>query len=252
MQRKIVAVVQARMGSARLPGKALTPLAGTPALEHVLRRTMQASTVGDVVLATTTSGADDVLCAIAHRLRVNVFRGDAKDVLARVVGAARSADADVVVRITADNPMVDPGIIDTVTQAFVKSGAEYASNTIPPTWPKGLDVEVVSLEALQVSAKEARAKDAREHVTLYIKATAGRFKLVNVVAPTEHAWPDLRLTLDTADDLKFISAIFDAFHWQAGFPPAAAVIEWVRSHPHARRLCASGHENRLDTAEETK
>src|SRR5688500_8743591 len=146
---KVVAVVQARAGSTRLPGKVLMELAGRPMLAQILRRVAAASRVDEVVLATSDLERDDPVAAVAEAEGVAVFRGSEEDVLARFVGAARSADADVVMRITGDCPLIAPEVIDAVVARLVDEGADYASNVLRRTFPKGLDAEALTMDALE-------------------------------------------------------------------------------------------------------
>jgi len=225
----VVAVVQARAGSRRLPGKALADLAGRPLLWHVLTRARLIRGVDAVVLATTRAGADDALVELADALDVGAFRGAEDDVLDRVHRAARDDDADVVVRLTGDCPLLDPDVSSAVLARFLRprllgGGAarpDYASNVHPRrTWPDGLDTEVVSIEALAVAHVEATDAWDREHVTSYIRT--GMFNRVNVTAVDRLGAEALRWTVDAPEDLAHVRALVAACGPEARFPALLA------------------------------
>ncbi|MFW6175182.1 MAG: cytidylyltransferase domain-containing protein [Acidobacteriota bacterium] len=201
-----VAIVQARMGSTRLPGKVLAEIEGRPMLSRVLGRLGRARTLDAVVVATSTEPGDDPVAELGRELRVPVFRGSEEDVLDRYAGAARQLAADAVVRVTADCPLIDPQVVDRVVQRFRESGADYASNTLKRTYPQGLDVEVFRREALEQAAREAREPWERAHVTPYLYHHPERFALVSVTHDRDlsrHRW-----TVDTREDLKLVRALY--------------------------------------------
>jgi spore coat polysaccharide biosynthesis protein SpsF len=213
---KVVAIIQARMGSSRLPGKVLLDLAGRPMLQRVFERTRLASELHDVVVATTTLADDDAVAAMCRTRGWPCFRGSAADVLDRYYQAARAHQADVVVRITADCPLLDPAIVDRAVQMFraAQPRVHYATTD---GHPRGLDVEVVRMDALEQAWREAETGPEREHVTLHIYRNPGKFTLLNV------SWPDKldhwRWTVDTMEDLTLVRFIFEHFgeshfHWR--------------------------------------
>ena len=210
MAPRVLAIVQARFGSTRLPGKALLPIAGPPMLAHVLARTLAVPGVHQVVLATTVSPEDDGLEQVAASLGVSTVRGSVDDVLDRFHSALRAHPADAIVRITADCPLLDPDISGLVVADYVahREDSDYVSNVEPPTYPDGLDTEVVSAAALDRAWREARLPSDREHVTTYIRTRRNGFRLRNV----EHLGADLsghRWTVDEPRDLEFVRAIYD-------------------------------------------
>jgi glutamate-1-semialdehyde aminotransferase/spore coat polysaccharide biosynthesis protein SpsF (cytidylyltransferase family) len=213
LRRRVVAVVQARMGSSRLPGKVLMPLAGTPALEFMLRRVRRARTVEAVVLATSTAPADDQVAALGERVGVAVHRGSEADVLDRVHRSAVDlglGPGDVVVRLTGDCPFASPEVIDAVVGALLDdAGLAYVSNVSPPTFPDGLDCEALTFEALEVAWREAGEPHQREHVTPFVRERPDRFPARNV-----RSWlgerPPHRLTLDEPDDHRLLDEIAHA------------------------------------------
>lgn len=202
----VVAVVQARMGSTRLPGKVLADLNGQPLLRRLLARLDEASSVDDIILATSTSSKDDELATVAQGWGVRVARGSEDDVLSRFSDAIAREDADVVVRITADCPFVDPDIVDSCVQFLTEERLDYVSSAVPPTLPDGLDVEVIRRGALLRAATEAKAAYEREHVTPYLRAGSSAFRTGSLQNASDLS--ALRWTVDTASDLAFARAVF--------------------------------------------
>lgn len=205
---KTVAIVQARLGSTRFPGKVLRPLAGRPLIEVLLTRLSRAKQVDEIVLATSSEFRDDPLAAHAQKLGFAVFRGSEDDVLDRYHGAAQWCDADVVVRITGDCPLVDPALVDSVLSAFKSSNVDYASNADPPTYPDGLDVEVFTFQALQSTWQRARRPSEREHVTVYMRES-GQFRVLAVRNDVDLS--GARLTVDEPPDLEVVAAVLEKF-----------------------------------------
>jgi spore coat polysaccharide biosynthesis protein SpsF len=208
VKHNTVAVIQARMGSTRFPGKVLADLCGRPVLAHVIERVSRAATVDSVVVATTTDPGDDAVVALAEELNIKVSRGPVNDVLTRFLVAAREHSADVVVRITADCPLIDPAILDTVVCARAEVDADYASNVKPPTYPEGYDVEAVTLECLKRLDVEAVTDWEREHVTARIRERPDEFRTVNVA--NDRDLSPIRLTVDVVEDLVRVTRILTA------------------------------------------
>jgi spore coat polysaccharide biosynthesis protein SpsF len=206
---KVVAIIQARMGSTRLPGKVLKDLAGDTVLARVVNRTRRAKLVHQVLVATSALSADDAIVRECERLRVDCFRGDEADVLDRYYRAALQSSADVIVRITADCPLIDPELIDNVISAFFEQRADYATNALTVTYPPGLDVEVLGQGALANAKNCAVEFYQRTHVTPFIYENPGQFKIVSVNAQTDYS--RYRWTLDTVEDLEMIRAIYEHF-----------------------------------------
>ncbi|MHB8510977.1 MAG: cytidylyltransferase domain-containing protein [Actinomycetota bacterium] len=229
---RCISIVQARMGSTRFPGKSLEDLNGAPLLLRVLERIARASRIDDLWVATTLEQQDDELAQAASETGYNVFRGSTDDVLDRYVQAARSARADLVVRNTADEPFVDPLLIDECIQAL--SGADYMSNNLVPTYPEGVDTEVVSIEALEIAWREATRASDREHVTPFIWRQPDRFRLASVEVQPLH--PDWRLTVDYPQDLEFARACYERL--PDGFV-LNDVVELLEMHPELLALCPS-------------
>lgn len=201
-----VAVVQARMGSSRLPGKVLADLGGRPVLALLLARLGRAH-VDEIVVATSDLPGDDPVADLARSMAFPVVRGSEADVLGRFLLAVDQHPSDRVVRITADCPLVDPVIVDSALGLHRRTAADYTSNTLERTFPDGLDVEVVRVEALRIAAAEATAPDEREHVTPFVYHRPQRFALASLEAGEQLGHE--RWTLDTADDLDRLRTIVD-------------------------------------------
>lgn len=215
MKQRAVAIIQARMGSERLPGKVLLPLDCEHVLSHVACRTGAAETIDEVVIATSTKIGDDAIEQFGAEHAFPVYRGSEADVQRRLFDAATEYDADTVVRITADCPLIDPDTIDTIVSKVRDGTTEYASNTIRRTFPRGLDVEAFSYESFERVVSAASTQNEREHVTPYYRENPDEFDLTNVSSHevfTDEQYidrTDLRLTLDEAADYLLLSRIYD-------------------------------------------
>jgi len=230
---RVVAIVQARLGSTRLPGKVLLPLGAYPVLGHVMRRVARAASVDRVVLATTTHPADDPLIDLADREGWSVVRGSVEDVLDRYMTAARAHDADLVVRITSDCPLIDPEVVDEVVAASLDEAWDFTANTIEPrTYPRGLDTEVISRTALARAWAEDEEPAWREHVTPYLYRHPDRFRCRAVRSPTDHSAQ--RWVVDTSADYDLLQRIVGALDRDdASWREVLAVVE---AHPEWRDL----------------
>lgn len=230
---KIVATVEARMTSTRLPGKVLLPAAGKPLLAHLVERLKRVTSVHEIVIATTTNDSDYPLVELARSLEVSCFRGSEDDVLGRVLGAARTSQADIIVEITGDCPAIDPAIIQHCIDVYHASGADYVSNVLVPTYPWGMDTQVFATDVLaQADAATKGDAAAREHVSLYIYEHPERYKLVNVAAPTELVWPEIHIELDTPEDYEVIRAIFENLFPKNPQFSLADMISFLRDNAH--------------------
>jgi spore coat polysaccharide biosynthesis protein SpsF len=205
---RTVAIVQARMGSRRLPGKVFALLGGSPVLWHVTTRVAHARTVEQVVVATSDQPGDDPIAGWCAAEGVTCVRGPEADVLARYEMAAKATSANVVVRVTADCPLLSPAVLDLVVDARAASGADYASNTLTRGFPRGLDVECLTRAALDAAAAEALDPEEREHVTPFVYNRPERFRLSSVAVPEDWSW--LRWTLDTPADLQVLESFIAA------------------------------------------
>ena len=228
----IIAIIQGRMSSSRLPGKVLADIGGQPMLARVVTRARRARTLDQVIVATTTDPSDDPIAEFCKLRGFPCFRGDLYDVLDRYYLAAKLFGAGVIVRITADCPVIDPGEIDRTINAFLQAGVDFAANRLPPplkrTTPIGLDTEVCSFGALERAWHEATAKHEREHVMPYFYDEPGRFKtlLVDMQPDSGH----LRWTVDTPEDLAVMQQIYAAFQNDDGFD-LAQLLAMSTDHP---------------------
>lgn len=207
MIQKIVAITQARMTSTRLPGKVMLPLGDSPVLMHVVRRLRQIQSVDQVVVATTNDEDDDTIVSFCEENKIDYFRGDTHDVLARYYRAAKFFKAHIVVRVTSDCPLVDPCVAEKVIQLFIEKKAAYSANNLIRRYPHGLDVEVMSMEALEAAFMEASTPLQREHVTPFIRENPDRFSIVYERA--EENWYTLRVTLDEIEDYQLLKRIIE-------------------------------------------
>jgi len=203
---KVVAIIQARMGSTRLPGKVLKDLEGETVLARVVTRLQRTRLIDEVLVATTDLAPDDAIVAECRKCSVAVSRGDQDDVLDRYFRAAQLAKADVVVRVTSDCPLIDPEVTDKTVAAFLESKPDYASNVMVRSYPRGLDTEVMTARALGRAWQEARKRYEREHVTPYIFEHPAEFKLLSVTGEEDHS--SHRWTVDTPEDLEFVQAVY--------------------------------------------
>lgn len=228
-----VAIIQARMNSSRLPGKVLKEILGKPMLMWVVERTARSQLVQTVAVATTTHASDDPIEALCRERGIPCWRGSQFDVLDRYYQAARLMQADVIVRLTGDCPLIDPQVIDRTVQAFFQQGVDFAANRLPPPWkrtyPIGLDVEVCSFAALERAWHEARQPYEREHVMPYLYDEPGRFRtfLVN----TEPDYGHLRWTVDTPEDLEFVRQVVEKLDGQDHFS-WLDVLALLQQYPH--------------------
>lgn len=235
----IIAIVQARMDSTRLPGKVMKDIGGTSMLARVVSRLARSELIDLILVATTTKRSDDPIVAEVDRLKVPVFRGDEEDVLDRYYQAALAHAADAVVRITSDCPLIEPEEVDRVIREFLSEGPDYASNSLERTYPRGLDAEVFSMEALTRTWEEATESYQRVHVTPYIYQNPDCFKLLLVKCDVDYS--HYRWTVDTQEDLDFVRAVYtrfgndDSFTWKALLSLLAKEPELAEINSHIRQ-----------------
>lgn len=229
--QKIVATVEARMTSSRLPGKVLLEAAGRPMLGHLVDRLRAVPAIEAICIATTVNATDDRIEKFATEAGVACFRGSEEDVLARVLGAARSVAGEILVEITGDCPVIDPAVVSRVIQAYLESDCEYASNVGARTWPDGMDTQVFGVDLL--ARVEARTSDPldREHVSLFIRSRSDEFSAVNVPAPAACDWPELGLTLDERADYELLRRVIEHFHPEEPCFTCEQVVALLRERP---------------------
>lgn len=209
---KIAAIVQARMGSNRLPGKVLKPLGGVPMLWHTFQRLKRVSEIDEIILATSVLEQDDPLAEFAKEERIPVFRGSEEDVLERYYLAAGAFGADIIIRITGDCPFIDPEITKKTIRSFLDNDVDYSSNILDRTFPRGTDTEVLSYKALKKAYIEGIAREDREHVTYFIRKHPESFKLNGVKSEKDLSY--IRHCVDVKEDYLFVCALFSALAGQ--------------------------------------
>ena len=233
---KILATIEARMTSSRLPGKVLLPVLGQPLLHHLVTRLKAVPSLDEIVLATTFNATDDVLEAFAKDEGIGCFRGSEDDVLVRVIGAAESVNADIVVEITGDCPIIDPQIVEQTIRMFMAHDMAYASNSIIKSYPDGMETQVFRLETLKQSAAMTSDPLDHEHVTLHICNHPELFSRVHLVAPPELHWRGLGLTLDEPADYELLKKIIEHFGKANPLFSCLDVIRLLREHPDWRSI----------------
>ena len=208
------AILQVRMNSSRLPGKALLPVLGRPLLAYNIERIQQAQAIDRVVVATSSAPADDVIAAHCATWGTPVFRGSQDDVLDRIYRCARHFGMEVFAKLTADNPLIDPGVIDVVVAAFHAGPApfDYFSNNHPPTWPDGQEVEIIRTAALECAWRESREAFQREHVTVLLWDQPERFRVGNLALGDDALYRRHRWTMDFPEDYELVRRVFEALY----------------------------------------
>ena len=247
---KIVAIIQARMGSSRLPGKVLKHLSGRTVLEHVIHRVKAVSGINETVVATTTLRNDEPIMALAEDCDVRCFRGSESDVLSRYFHAASEARAEAVIRITSDCPLLDPSVVSAMLEHFLErvrsvDSVDYLSNTLTRTYPRGLDAEIFTFEALAEAHREASKPYEREHVTPFLYQHPERFRLAQWLHERDlssHRW-----TLDTPEDWALISQIYEELDSNGGIFSTASVLELLAAKPELLQLNAHVEQKKLES-----
>ncbi|OGH64491.1 MAG: hypothetical protein A2821_03145 [Candidatus Magasanikbacteria bacterium RIFCSPHIGHO2_01_FULL_41_23] len=229
--QKIVATIEARMTSSRLPGKVMLPLAGKPSTERLIERLKRSAYIDEIIIATTVNVADDILEELANCLRVKCFRGSEEDVLGRVLAAAEANKAEIIVEVTGDCPLVDHRLIDRGIEEFFNRKIDYASNIIPVTFPIGFDVQVFPTKVLAEVARLTTDPVDRVHVSYYIYNHPEQYRLYNWSAEGEYYWPELRVTLDEKADYELLKIIFERLLPINEDFTALEVIKFLRANP---------------------
>lgn len=233
---KIVAIIEARMGSSRLPGKVLLPAMGRPLLAHLTSRLKAVPSIDEIVLATTVNMADDALVDFAEKDGIKVFRGSEEDVMSRVIGAAESAQADVVVEITGDCPIIDPDLVEQTIRVFKRNNAAYCANSFISSYPDGMDTQVMTLGALKKSFTMTDDPLDREHVSRHIVNNPQLFPHVYLIAPPSLHWPGLGLTLDEPADYELIRTLIENLGKDNPLFGCGDVIRFLRANPQVLKI----------------
>jgi spore coat polysaccharide biosynthesis protein SpsF len=228
---KVVAIIQARMGSTRLPGKILREVFGKSLLEYQIERVRRAKLIDQIVIATTTKEIDDEIVNVADELTIPYYRGSEDNVLERYYHTAHKYEADVVVRLTSDCPIIDPKVIDKIISCFIEGERyyDYVSNTIERTYPRGMDTEVFTFKALEEAYELGKENIYKEHVTTYIHKNSDRFSILNVKYEKDqsrHRW-----TVDTSEDLELIERIIKELYTLNPFFSLEDVLNLFEKYP---------------------
>lgn len=238
----VLAILQARVSSSRLPKKVLTPILGEPMLARQIERLQLATTLDQLVVATSDHASDDPIAELCVRLDLACYRGNLDDVLARFTGAYTVfGPAAHVVRLTGDCPLADPAVIDRVVSHHINSGTDYTANAIQPTWPDGLDVEVMRAEVLLRAFTEARLPSEREHVTPYIHKHPELFRIEHVKG--ERDLSSLRWTVDEPADLALITEVYAALYPLNPAFTTFDVLELLKRRPELAQINTNIHRN---------
>ncbi|MCW2249529.1 spore coat polysaccharide biosynthesis protein SpsF [Azospirillum fermentarium] len=235
---RFCAIIEARMTSTRLPGKVLLPAVGKPMLELMVERLRRVPSLAGIVIATTVNATDDPVEALARRLGVDCYRGSEEDVLTRVLEASRAHEVDVIVEITGDCPLIDPGVVEDVIARYRESGVDYVSNFLEGRrYPLGMETQAFATTILEDVARRSDDPVDHEHVSLFIYRNPQLYSLADCPPRPALADPGLRLTLDTVEDYTLISAVFEALYPAAG--PAftlADILRFLDGRPDLRAV----------------
>ena len=235
--KKTLAIIQARMNSSRLPGKVLMPINGRPMLDYMIKRVSSASEIDDFVIATSIESSDNPVEEYCIENNVNVFRGNLDDVLDRFYQASKSIEAEIIIRLTGDCPLVDPKILNTMVGIFKKNNYDYIANTAPPegiTFPEGMDVEIFSKAALEKAWKEAKKPSEREHVTFYFWKNPELFSTFR--HDLKEDLSNYRLTVDYPEDFELVLHIIEKFSDQLDHADLKQILKFLEDNPELSDL----------------
>lgn len=238
MNPKIVAIIQARQGSTRLPGKVMMEVFGKPLIGHLIERVARAKYIQEIVIATTLLPIDDVIGSYCQKNRVSCFRGSEGDVLGRYFEAAKMSGADAIVRITGDCPLMDPEVVDEVVERYLEAypKIDYAANILQRTYPRGMDVEVFSYKVLTNLAETVNSAVEREHVTLHITHNPQLFSRISVVNSDDQS--HYRLTVDTKEDFELVKKLIEALYPAESNFTLKRIVEMLNQHPDWEKINA--------------
>jgi spore coat polysaccharide biosynthesis protein SpsF len=234
-EENIVAIIQARMGSTRLPNKTLELIEGKPLLQHVIERIKECKNINKIVIATTKEPNDDQIEIFAKQNNISIFRGNTENVLERYYKAAKEYNASTIVRITADDPFKDPEIIDNIIEQIKKDKTlDYVSNTIKPTFPEGIDTEVLTFKALEKSWKDAHSEFEKEHVTQHIIKNPQKFNIINVLNNEDIS--KLRWTIDFQEDLDFTREVYKRLYHHNKIFKMRDILQLLEREPYLKEI----------------
>lgn len=227
---KVVAIIQARMGSTRLPGKVLQKVLGKPLLEYQIERVKSAKNIDEIVIATTKCPSDQEIVDFCESASISYFRGSENDVLSRYYEASKMYNADIIVRISSDCPLIDPRIIDLVVEEYLQNtNVDYVSNSLERTFPIGMDTEVFSFSLLEEINNLANSATHREHVTSYIYDASNHYRIKQVKQVSDNSY--IRLTVDTPEDLKLVTQILNILYKENQFFSLEEILRVLKDNP---------------------
>lgn len=234
---RVVASIEARMGSSRLPRKMVADIAGRPTLARVIDRLKETQTVDEIVLATTASPEDETLVRIADAEGITASKGSEDDVLGRVVNAHRMMNSEVVVQVCGDCPLLDPDIVDQAVELYRANECDLIAAGVKRSFPQGTEAQVCSLKALVAIAATTSDSACREHVTLYFHKHSQRYRIIHLMAPAALQRPEQRLQLDYAEDLELIRTVYAALEPKFGHKfRTADILAFLDCHPEVAHL----------------
>lgn len=234
--KKVVATIEARMTSSRLPGKVLKKFCGIPDLQHIIERLRRSKYIDDIVVATTTNDTDNPVVELCNKIKCHYFRGSEDDVLLRVLDAAKSVNADIIVEITGDCPLVDWRHADYLIEQLFERKCDYVSNCMERTFSDGFDTQVFPVSVLDEVNRITQSALDHEHVSLYIYRHPEKYKLWNWHAPEHLNHPELEVTLDTIEDYNCICKIFDALYPKEKDFTCEMVMQFLLEHPEIAEI----------------
>lgn len=242
---KVVCIVQARVGSTRLPRKVLKKICEKTVLEHDIDRLRRIKNIDEIIIATTTLEKDNAIIEECERLKVKYFRGAEEDVLSRYYYAAKENNADVVVRVTSDCPLIDSEVSENIIQFYLdnKDEYDYVSNTIERTYPRGLDTEVVSFSVLRKTFIEAKKDYEREHVTPYIYQNMDKFRIEQYKNDTDYS--EYRWTLDTKEDFQVIKKIYEGLYKGNKMFDLNNILKFISENPYIAKINENIEQKKL-------
>lgn len=230
---KILGIIQARMNSTRLPGKVMLEISGKPLLDHIITR-CSISNIHEIVVATTTNTSDDIIEIYCNSKNILIYRGEEENVLKRFYDCAKKTTCDIIVRITSDDPFKDPDIINIAIKKLVENDFDYVSNTIQPTYPEGIDIEVFTFNALEKAFQNATLDSEKEHVTPYIWKNTKLFKTYNFKCKEDLS--KLRWTIDNNKDIEFAREIYKELYLKKPIFLLNDILKLINEKPNLKDI----------------
>ncbi|EHJ01502.1 acylneuraminate cytidylyltransferase [Clostridium sp. DL-VIII] len=238
---KICATIEARMTSSRLPGKVIMEFCGKPNLQHIVERLKKSKYIDEVVVATTVNDEDDPIVELCENIGCKYYRGSEDDVLLRVLEAAKSVNADYIVEITGDCPVIDWRHVNKISEMFFSGDYDYASNTIERSFPRGFDTQIFPVSVLEEVNTITRNPVDREHVSIYIYTHPEKYKLLSWRADETMNYPEIEITLDTKEDYIFIKEIYERLYPLNNDFTSQDVVDLVLENPDLKKILKNTH-----------